>query len=106
MPLSEQDLRRIHGGYLYIRDFDCLNGFGDDEWPHDYDRHLNEVERMLLARACEIVHNGGCHEVHTDTMPDLKTLDEVAEWLARPVTKPEAAEVHLEAKDGLYVAAP
>ena len=85
MPLSEQDLARIHGGFLYVRDFDCLNGIsaGDGEWPFDFDRHLDEVERIILAKACHIVHGGGCHEVSADTMPaDIKTKEALIDWLA------------------------
>ena len=67
MPLSERELGRIHGGYIYLRDFDCLaGGAADDEWPYDYDRFLTDGERLLLGKACEIVHNGGCHEVKDD----------------------------------------
>ena len=101
MPLSEQDLRRIHAGHIYIRDFDCLAGTAaDDEWPYDFDRCLTEVERIILAKACEIIHGGGCHEVQADKMPPFNTVSELVEWLAGPPT-----EVHLEAKDGLYVTA-
>ena len=109
MPLSEQELRRIHAGHIYIRDFDCLNGFGDDEWPHDFDRCLTEPERILLARACELIHGGGCHEVHTDTMPPLNSVQDLVDWLASgpapAPAMPKPPEVHLEAKDGLYVTA-
>ena len=93
MALSEQDLRRIHAGHIYIRDFDCLNGFLDDEWPHDFDRCLNEAERIILARACQIIHGGGCHEVREDTMPSsVKTKEDLAAWLASS-PKPEAVVV-------------
>ena len=84
MPLSEQDLTRIHGGFLYIRDFDCLaGGAADDEWPYDFDRHLDETERIILAKACDIIHGGGCHEVSADTMPpEVKTKEALVAWLA------------------------
>ena len=69
MPLSERELGRIHGGYIYLRDFDCLaGGAADDEWPYDYDRFLTDGERLLLGKACQIVHGGGCHEVSADTL--------------------------------------
>ena len=96
MPLSEQDLARIHGGFLYVRDFDCLNGIsaGDAEWPFDFDRHLDEVERIILAKACDIVHGGGCHEVSADTMPpSVKTKEDLVAWLAGKANGKAAGDV-------------
>lgn len=62
MPVTEKDLARAQAGYLYLRDFECLAS-DDDLWPYDYDRHLEPEEAYLLAKACQIVHNGGCHTV-------------------------------------------